>query len=515
MAGRPVHLGIAWGLALALLAGLAPVRAQQPRPAKLGAPELAPPEAAAGDVNKLPEPAEFTESPKNTLPISLPAAMKLANIRPLDIAVAQQQLAIAAAQLERAEWLWLPTLYLGGDYSRHDGTLQDVAGNILTTGKSSLMLGVGPSLVFATADALFAPLAARQDARAREAGVQAAHNDALLAVAESYFNVQQARGELAGAEVAMKYAAELVRRAEKLAPGLVPPVEAVRAQAELSRRKQALGTARERWRVSSADLGRVLRLDTTLPVEPVEPPFLQVTLLHLDVPVDDLVPLALTNRPELAARQAVVQATLERLRQEKLRPLMPSVLLRGFSTPVTGTLAAGYFGGGVNDRVGNFGGRADFDLQILWELQNLGFGNRAKIEEKRGEHQIAMLELFRTQDRIAAEVVQAHAQAQEAALRVREAEAGLKYAAESVQKNFEGLGQTRRAGEIVLLVVRPQEVLAAIQAFAQANVDFYAAIADYDRAQFRLYRALGHPAQALMHEPCAEPGREPADSPAR
>ena len=41
--------------------------------------------------------------------------------------------------------------------------------------------------------------------------------------------------------------------------------------------------------------------------------------------------------------------------------------------------------------------------------------------------------------------------------------------------------------------------MAAVQAFAQANADFFAAVADYNRAQFRLYRALGHPAQCLAN----------------
>src|SRR5262249_21746472 len=152
---------------------------------------------------------------------------------------------------------------------------------------------------------------------------------------------------------------------------------------EQSQRRLAVSRARERWLVSSADLSRVLRLNAGLPVQPVEPPFLQVTLIDHGLPVDDLIPLALTNRPELAGQQAVIAATLQRLRQEKLRPLMPSVLLRGGSTNVTGTLAGGYFGGGVNDIVGNFGARGDFDLQILWELQGFGLTNHAKVREKR------------------------------------------------------------------------------------------------------------------------------------
>ena len=424
--------------------------------------------------------------------------MQLANVQPIDILLAQQRVAVAVAQLQRAEVLWLPTILMGTDYYRHDGQFQDSSGAIAGNSKSTFMVGVAPIVVFATTDAIFGPLAARQDKRARDAALQAARNDSLLAVAEAYFNVQEARGELMGAQTVLQHTTELVRRTDQLAPGLVPPVEAVRARAELARRKQEVSAARQRWRVSSAELCRLLRLETTAALAPVEPPYLQVSLLRLDMPVDELIPLALTYRPELAQNQALVQATLQRLRQEKLRPLLPSILLRGTSTNPAGTLAAGYFGGGINGRIGDFSMRSDWDVQVLWELQNLGFGNQARVREKQAEHQLATIELFRTQDRIAAEVAQAYAQAQEAAIRITEAETGLKLAADSVQKNFEGLSQTRRlSGEVVLLVIRPQEAVAAIQTLAQANNDYYAAIADYDRAQFRLYRAMGQPAQLI------------------
>ena len=217
-----------------------------------------------------------------------------------------------------------------------------------------------------------------------------------------------------------------------------------------------------------------------------------------DQPVDDLIRIGLTNRPELATQQALVQATLERLRQERLRPLIPSILIRGSSTPVTGTLAGGYFGGGVNDDLSHFGARSDIDIQVLWEIRNLGFGNKALVDQQRAENQVAMLELFRTQDRVAAEVARALAEAQSAAARLGDAEAGLRDAVDSANKNLQGLGQTKAAGgNVLVLVIRPQEVVAAIQALAQAYGDYYTAVADYDRAQFRLYHALGHPAQSL------------------
>jgi outer membrane protein TolC len=442
------------------------------------------------------------------LPINLPTALQLAGVRPIDIALASERIRSAAAQLDRAQVLWLPTVYLGVDYFRHDGQIQSVDGNVFGTSKSAFMVGAGPFAVFAVTDAIFAPLAERQVVRARQAELQTARNDSLLATAEAYFNVQQARGELAGAIEAARRAEEVVCRTQKLAAGgegILADVDVVRARTEFDRRDQALDTARERWRVASADLVRVLRLDPLALVEPLEAPHLRVTLVALDKPVDDLIPVALTNRPELTAQQALVQATLVRLRQECLRPLVPSVVLRGTSTNPAGTLGGGYFGGGFNDNMSNFGARGDFDIQILWEFQNLGFGNAANVRGRRSENQLAVLDLFRLQDRVAAEVAQAHAQVQSAASRLGKAERGLKNAVESANKNFEGLGQTKTVagpagGRVPLLVIRPQEVVAAIQALVQAYNDYYATVADYNRAQFRLYRALGQPAQFLAGE---------------
>jgi outer membrane protein TolC len=441
----------------------------------------------------------FSDKP---LPINLPTALQLAQSRSVDIAVASERVRLAAAQYDRARVLWLPSLQFGVDYFRHDGRLQDVQGHIIDTGKSSFMVGGAPNAVFALSDALFAPLAARQIVQSRQSSLQAATNDITLSVAEAYFNVQQARGEWAGAVETVRQAEELVRRTTELARDLAPPLEVTRARAELARRKQTVHLAQERWKVASAELTRLLRLDASAVVEPLEPPSLQVTLLPVDKPVDDLITLGLTNRPELAAQQALVRATLQQLRQEKLRPLIPSVLLRGASTNPAGTLAAGTFGGGINDEVGRFGSRGDFDIEVLWQLENLGFGNSARVKERRAEHQLAILESLRIQDRVAAEVAQAYAQSQEAAARIKEAEAGLKDATESVKENFEGLKQTKRVGgNLLILVIRPQEVAAAIQSLSLAYADYYSAVNDFNRAQFRLYRALGQPAQAILDGP--------------
>lgn len=468
--------------------------------------------ALLGVAAPLPAQAPAPPGPASAvLSINLPTALHLAGARPLDIALASQRLRAAHAQYQRSRVLWLPTVSLGGDYFRHDGQIQDVGGIVFTTSRSALLLGVGPTAIFSVSEALLAPLAARQVVRAREASLQAAQNDALLEVAEAYFNTQQARGELAAAEDVAGRAEELSRRADELGKALIPAVEALRVRTELARRRQLVHQARARYASASAELVRVLRLLPGALVEPTEPPELTVSLVLPDRPLCDLIALALEARPELAAHQALAQAAAERLRLERLRPLLPAVLVRGTATNPAGNLAMGYFGGGRNSFVGNFGYRGDIGVQVVWELQNFGLGNRARIDEQRAEEQVANLEYLRAQDRVTAEVTRAHAELAAAQSRLADAERGVKDGLESAKLNLEGLGQTRRAGEAVLLVIRPQEAVASVQALAQAYGDLFATVADYNRAQYRLYRALGQPAQALT---CDVPGEPPAASPA-
>ena len=489
-----------------------PLTRRAPRLPPTGVPPL--PAALASGKTPLGTTAPPLEPTDAPLPINLATAMRLGNARPLDVQIAGRQVMAAAAAYDRARLLWVPNLVLGVDYFAHTGLQQNFAGELPRSNRNTLMAGFGPNVVFAFSDAVYAPLAARQELRARQAAVQSSVNDSTLAVAEAYFAVQQARGDLAGSLAAETKAEELVRRTAQLAKGLAPPAEENRARVELGRRKVAVTSARERWRTSSAELARLLRLDPAAVVEPAEPPSLPVTVIDPAVGIDDLIPVALNSRPELAGNQAFVQATLARLKQEKIRPLVPSLAIRSVSTNPSGSLGYGTFGGGRNGDLKDFGGRFDIDVQLLWEFQALGFGNKARVAERRAEYEVATLDLFRTQDRIAAEVATRFAEVRSAAQRLNDAEPALKEAIELVQKNTEGLGQTRRIGDALTLVVRPQEAVAALQAFAQANTDFFAAVADYNRAQFRLYRALGHPAQCLAGAvPQAPQGSTPVPAP--
>jgi outer membrane protein TolC len=474
---------------------LAPAAPCFPR-ATLGSPVV----IVSKEVPRLPQVQQ--DPADKPMPINLATALRLADARPLVIAGAQAAVQADAARLQQAQVLWLPTVYLGTAYARFDGATQGSSGTFLINTRDELMVGGGATMVFAAADAIFLPLAQRQVVRAREFDVQRARNDALGEVAETYFNVQQARGRLAGAQDALDKSVELQKMVAGLRAGLVAPVELDRVRAEAADLQEAVTTAREDWRTASADLTRVLRLAPTALVMPQEPPYLKVTLVSPQESVDDLVPIGLTNRPELATQQALVQAALYRIKQERLRPLIPSLVLTGDAAPAApgGFLSDGVFLSGAHG-VGNPTGiRNDWSAQVLWELRNLGFGNRALVREREAEQQQALIELFKVQDMVAADVVRAHAQVQAAGLRVQQAETGVKEAQVTFAGNLKGLAEVTRQADLLVLVTRPQEAVAALQQLAHAYDSYFNSVSDYNRAEFRLFRALGYAAQALAYD---------------
>jgi outer membrane protein TolC len=438
------------------------------------------------------QPAE-TDQP---LPINLATALRLGDARPLVIEAARAAVETEYGLYEQSRVLWLPNVYLGADYLRHDAGQQNVLTGANIVGvRNQFIAGGGASAVFALTDAIYAPLAERQLVRARDLQVQTAKNDALLSVAVAYFDVQQARGALAGTLDSVARARDLARRVGALGKGLAPPIEVDRVNTLLADLEQQAASYRQDWRTSSAELARVLRLAPAAVAVPLEPPHLQLTLISPKEAVDALIPIGLTNRPELATQQALVQATLVRLRQERMRPLIPSLVLQSNATPEQ-LLGGGVYGTGTSS-LNHWSGRSDWDAAVVWEFNNLGFGNRGLVTQRRGEERQARVELFRIQDLVAAEVVQAHAQVEAAAVRVGRAEAALKTALASYEGNLKGLSETVRAGDLLVLINRPQEVVAALQQLQQAYVNYYTSTNDYNRAQFRLFRALGYPAQGL------------------
>jgi outer membrane protein TolC len=450
-------------------------------------------------------------------PINLATALRLADARPLIIAAAQASAWMAEARLQKAKVLWLPDFNLGFVYFRHDGFGPDVLNGLNVPGGQNIFGQNSPGSFgkplsqninyFYTGgaffqmrnatDMIFEPLRARQDLNAKRWDIQTAKNDALLMTARAYFDVHKYRGQYAGAIDTVQKGRRLVRKISELSEDLVPAVEIDRARNFLANLEQQAVSARQNWRRASANLTQVLRLDPRAVVEPLEPDHMQITMIDPSRPLDDLIPVGLTNRPELAAHQAEVQAALVRIRQEKLRPFLPVVMFQGFQTPYE-QLEFGAMGFGNGGKLNLWSYRQDLSPQLLWQADALGLGNMAMVKWRRGEASQATVELFKVQDMVAANVTRAQARLQSAAARTVQAERELRGALNNFNGVLEGLGQTTRPqGNVLHLVFRPQEAVFAHVLLKLAYDNYYATVAQYNVAQFELFHALGYPAREI------------------
>ena len=436
-------------------------------------------------------------------PINLATALRLSDARPLIVAAAQAGVWVAEADLTQAKVLWVPTLNIGFDYIRHDGGGPDFNKGILTSVSTNFFYAgaglTGSSVgIISTTDAIYQPLVARQVLNSRQWDIQTAKNDAVLRTADAYFQVHQHRGMYAGALYCVQRGGELVQRISTLSRDLVPQVEVERARNMLADLQQQTVMERQEWRVQSANLTQVLRLDPRAVVEPLEHDHTQITLIDPGRSLEDLMPVALANRPELSSRQALVAAAEAAIRREKARPFIPSVAINGFQTPYE-MLQAGIFGLGANNSLNQWTGRADVSIQPVWQLSNIGLGNLAMIKRQRGQESQAIIELFKTQDMVAADVTRSLARVQSAAARVFLADRALRTGIITVNGNFEGLKQISRFGDVLVLVNRPQEAVYALQLLNKAFQEYFTTVAEYNRAQFELFHALGYPARELTY----------------
>ena len=129
--------------------------------------------------------------------------------------------------------------------------------------------------------------------------------------------------------------------------------DAHRALSQWKRRLAMVRKAEEDVAVAAARLSNRLNLDPATRLEPIGGPLVPLNLIPLETSQQELIQIALRQRPDIEARSAAIAEAEYRRKQEIGRPLLPTAWI-GFSS--------GVFGGGSNlnpPLVGNFASRSD------------------------------------------------------------------------------------------------------------------------------------------------------------
>jgi len=498
-------------LALGLGGGAAWLRANEPPAERLPAAtsellEPLPPTSADAPKIQVPEMGQTVPYEGDVQQIDLEAAWRLAGVQNPTINIARLAIAEAAAVQRKAALIWFPNLNAGAMSHNHVGALIASGGQIRQLTEQSLYVGGGArtlaaesnaipavQLIAPLADAIYEPLALRQETIGRRFDAQATGNDILLDTTDDYLELLEAeaqwqayRRSVADAQMVVDVCVNYA----KVGEGRMG--DAHRAEAEGYLLLAEMQRAEERLAIASAALAHRLQLDPSIRLRPPSTGLQTIDLVDLNAPLENLLNVALQRRPEMGALSALVGEGNIRVRQESMRPLLPLIQL-GYS--------AGGFGG-----TGNFianppftaiYGRADFDAMAVWTLQNAGAGNVARIRGRRAELSESIYQRVRLQNSIRAEVTSAYSRAKSERRQVGVAIRRLNQSQEGFDEDYRRL----RAAEAL-----PIEVVNSVRRLVAARQSLIAEFLGDNRAQFALFVALGQPpfqaargAEGLVH----------------
>lgn len=449
-----------------------------------------------------PEPLEVLPVPPDPneydFPIDLPTALRLAGANNLNIALAAERVEEAYAQVAAAKAAWVPSLNGGVVYNKHDGRIQATPGEVIEASRGSLYVGGGlgtgraplnggsggPARMFvdlSLAKVLFEPLAARQHADAAGSSEIAVFNDTLLKAVLAYLDLVRTQTRAGILADTVQHAERLSKITDDFArAGEGYRADAERAAADLARWRRELLRGQEETKVAAARLAGILRLDPTTKLFATDQQALPLDMVEADQPLGELICQAIAARPEVSGQEALLAETATRSKQEHWRPWLPH-LYAGFS--------AGGFGGNDDSTIKNFSDRTDFDLAAVWQMENLGLGNRALQRREDSRHRQAHLAAELTRDVVSEEVTRAYHEVRSREQQIEAVRVQVTAAERALELNFDGI---RGA------VLRPIEAQQAIGALVDARLNELDAVLDYNASQFALLRAIGLPPHATV-----------------
>jgi outer membrane protein TolC len=371
-------------------------------------------------------------------------------------------------------------------------------------------------------NALFEPLIARQIVANRQAAARGTANQVLLEVSRAYLSLLGAEGRLAVIRQSEADFEEVVRLTTNYARiGQGRKGDADRAEADYRALQYQETEAQQEVAVASAELAHYLNLDPSTRLQTGDVPIQVVEFVDPHLPLPKLLQIAVNNRPELRAAAATIAAGTIRVRQEKTRPFFP-LLVFGFSADEFGGGAVastsgnvpnphsgGIFppspgpetGGQTIPKFGRIAPRTDVDVLAVWQLQNFGFGNLARVRERRAELMGAEAVRVLVFNAVEREVTEAYSQS---ASWLREVEVARRQVVESTLGFQRDLDRIRGGQGL------PIEVLNNAKLLAQARQYLLRTIIAFDQSQFDLFVALGQPPTLAIEGDASAPGSLPA-----
>ena len=409
-----------------------------------------------------------------TFPIDLPTALRLADAQNVDVQIARARIAEARANRDSALEKFFPWLGVGAGYRRHEGRIQDVAGDVFDADKQSYNVGGTFTAQLELGDAIYQSLAAKQQLHAADFALDSQRQDSTLAAALGYLDLANARELIEVVKEALNTSQEYQKQlADAVAGGLAFKGDDLRVQVQSQQYQAVLRQTIEKQRIASARLAQTLHLDSSIELVPGDTELLPITLVRTNASLDSLVKQALSFRTELKESQSLVSAARESENGVVYGPLIPSVNAQAF---------LGGLGGGKNGSTDNFGSSEDYVLTLGWRVGPGGLFDGGRTRAAKARLESVKLSQVKLEDAITRQVVESHT-------RVHSLLAQIEITRHSLQAASEALRLSRERKQFGVGIVL--EDIQAQQDLTRARSEYVNVVAEYNKAQYGLARASG------------------------
>jgi outer membrane protein TolC len=409
------------------------------------------------------------------LPISLDTVLRLAQDQNGKLDVAREKLHEAIVEEELAAKAWLPDLYLGTSYYRHEGGIQDFDGRLIHSSFGALFAGVELRGKLDLRDAAFQKIDAARKVWQQRGEVSKLTSETLLDASTTYVDLLATQSSV----VIARDIEDKMRALAKRTAGLAQvekgvQVELARIQSEINAQRQITRKLQEGQRGAAAKLIYLLGLDPTAELVPLEKTLAAFALVDTSVQLDELVGQAHANGPgvrELEGLLALIDESTAK--SQGLGRLIPVVEVN---------MAEGLFGAGPGSRT-DWDNRWDLCVHARWNLTEfLTARQRRHLNDVKVQQ--AHLSYHDLRAKLVFGVREGYEASQSATEQVRLADQQVKHALDAYRLSDERLRNNLKGASA-------SEVLLSIRALAGAHLNRISAIRDHDKAQLRLMVLLG------------------------
>ena len=414
------------------------------------------------------------ESRDGTSRIDLPTVLRLAHARNLDIQIARERLAEAQANRDAAIWQALPWVSPGVIYRNHKGLQQDVPGTVVEANKESYEAGPTTNLQLEVGDTLYKSLVSHQLVRAAKYAVAAQTQDSVFAAVQSYFDLLKAQEFTVIAresvDISQRYQSETHNAVEA---GIAFKADELRVQVQTERNNLSLLQAQQYERTAATLLAQVLHLDPAVHLVATNSDMTPLAIIRDSRSLGALIAQALIARPELGQTNALVESANYTKKGATIGPLLPTVGGHAFT---------GHLGGDSDFAPSRSGGSQDYAVSLGWRIGPGGLFDMPRIQAADARFRGARLTADKTRDEVIGQVVDAQTLVVSLRSQIDQAQLALQAAEETLK-----LSEERKE----FAVGNVLETVQAEQDLTRARSDYANAVAEYNKAQYALTRAVG------------------------